>query len=256
MFERIETADESSFKEYHRHHFYEMLWFTEVEAGSSHSIDFEQYAIETHDVFILSPHQVHTMEVGTKKGFLIPIAIDFFESLFYFKTDLMMFPYFMKVKLNHATSQTLLQLIKLIEQEYQGQQRRELLEAYMQAFIIHLKQDQPPRHKQKDKVQTVLQMISVHFKTETEVDFYADQVHLSKRRINELMVEFTGQTVKQHILNRMIISAKRYMAVQDISIKEIAYELGFSSPAYFSRLFKLKTGFTPEEFRMKHTPKR
>ncbi|WP_437918004.1 helix-turn-helix domain-containing protein [Sphingobacterium sp. LRF_L2] len=253
LLERIESADESGFRDFHRHNFYEILWFTDVEHDSTHSIDFEQYAIQKNDVFILSPHQVHTMDVGAKKGFLLPIAIDFFESLFFLKTDLMIFPYFLKETLDQETSQTLLQLISLIEKEYSGLRRRELLEVYMQAFIIHLKPNKTLRSKHKDKVLTILQLINKHFKSEIEVDFYANEVHLSKRRINELMVEFTGQTVKQHIINRLVIAAKRYMGIQHLSMKEIAYELGFNSPAYFSRLFKSKTGFTPEEFKRKHT---
>ena len=82
LFERIESTNTSSFEGFHRHQFYEILWFTEVEKDGFHSIDFENYSIQPNDIFILSPHQVHTMEVGSKKGFLIPIAIDFFEKLF------------------------------------------------------------------------------------------------------------------------------------------------------------------------------
>lgn len=253
LLERIEKTDVGSFKDFHRHNFYEILWFTDMEENDWHSIDFERYTIQKNDVFILSQYQVHTMDVCVKKGYLIPIAIDLFESLFPAGTDLMVFPYFMKENLDKATSHTLLQLINLIESEYTGQRRLDLLKVYMQAFILHLNPNSNLRIKQKDRIVTILQLINEHFKSEGEVDFYANTVHLSKRRLNELMVEFTGQTVKQHLINRLIIAAKRALTVQQLSMKEIAYDLGFNSPAYFSRLFKQKIGFTPDEFRTTNT---
>ncbi len=253
LLERIETAAVSSFEGYHRHHFYEILWFTDVEKKAFHSIDFENYPIKSNDVFILSPHQIHTMDVGIKKGFLIPIAIDFFESLFTVDSDLLSFPYFVKESLSAQTLRSLSQLTSLIEVEYKAQRRRPLLEAYMRAFIILL-QPNNERAKQKnnasqEKVVRILQLVNQHFKTEKEVDFYAKSVNLSKRRVNEIMVKHTGKTVKQHLIDQLVIEAKRYMSFESLSLKEIAYDLGFNDPAYFSRLFKNKTGYNPDQFR-------
>lgn len=255
LLERIETADVDSFEGFHRHQFYEILWFTSVEKEEWHSIDFERYDIQKNDIYILSPHQVHTMNVGSKKGFLIPIAVDFFESLFTLDSNLLGFPYFFKETLSTENTQTLSQLITLIEIEYHGKRRRNLLEAYMRAFVILLKPNNErvnqKNNTNEEKVVRILQLINLHFKTEKEVDFYAKAIHLSKRRINEIMVKHTGCTVKQHIVNQIIIESKRYMAIQHLSLKEIAYELGFNDPAYFSRLFKNKTKYSPEQFRAK-----
>ncbi|PRD54665.1 helix-turn-helix domain-containing protein [Sphingobacterium gobiense] len=254
LFERIELADISSFRDFHRHNFYEILWFTEVEENASHSIDFKPYPINSSDIFILSPHQVHIMEVKGKRGFLIPVAIDFFESLFELETNLLVAPYFLKVSLPTDLSETLLQLTTLIEIEYKGKRRRDLLEAYMRAFFILLK---PNGEKSKyndantQKVIQILDLVRRHFKVQREVQFYAQSVHLSKRRVNELMVSHTGQTVKEHIINQLIIASKRSITKPESSIKEIAYGLGFNDPAYFSRLFKAKTGLSPQEYRQK-----
>ena len=250
---RIETANPSSFEGLHRHHFYEILWFTDVEENAIHSIDFENYSIQSNDVFILSPHQVHTMDVGSKKGFLIPISIDFFESLFTLDSDLLTFPYFVKESLDNESFQSLIQLIPLIDLEYNGLRRRDLLEAYMKAFVILLKPNNDKSNQKnkanQEKIVRILELVNVHYKSEKEVDFYAKAVNLSKRRVNEIMVENTGKTVKQHLIDQIVIEAKRYMSVEQLSLKEISYELGFNDPAYFSRLFKSKTGLNPEQFR-------
>ena len=54
------------------------------------------------------------------------------------------------------------------------------------------------------------------------------------------------------IKNRIILEAKRLLAYTAMSSKEIAYELGYDDPAYFSRLFFIKTGDSPSGFRTKY----
>ena len=54
---------------------------------------------------------------------------------------------------------------------------------------------------------------------------------------------------KINILDQLIELAKKNLSDSDTSVSEIAYELGFEYPQYFSRLFKLKTGMTPVQFR-------
>jgi AraC-like DNA-binding protein len=58
--------------------------------------------------------------------------------------------------------------------------------------------------------------------------------------LNRLVKEFTGQTPKEYISNRIILEAKRCLFHHNMPIKELAYRLGFSDPDYFSRLFRKK----------------
>jgi AraC family transcriptional activator of pobA len=59
----------------------------------------------------------------------------------------------------------------------------------------------------------------------------------------------TGQNTQQHIHNRLIEKAKEILTTTNLSVSEIAYQLGFEYPQSFSKLFKIKTKFTPLEFR-------
>ena len=250
--ERIEKADPEIFAGYHRHDFYEILWFTNLYAKDEHTIDFVSYSIRPHDIYILSPHQIHMMEVGDKTGFLIPISKDIFESVFSVESRLLSFPYFLKVSLGEKQADTLFRLMLLIEEEYHTDRRRMLLKAYLQAFMIHLQDSSDiysgSRDKNKEKVIQILSLIRKNYKIEKEIGFYASSVNLSKRRVNEIITASTGRTVKQHISNHLIIEAKRYIGLGQFSFKEIAYELGFSDPSYFSRFFKSKTGLQPDQF--------
>ncbi len=249
ILEKIEGADESNFTGYHRHHFYEILWFTDTGSGETHSIDFEDYTISPNQVYILTPNQVHTMEIGTKKGFLLAVSPEVFNRFFQLSRVLLIKPYFAVQTLADDVAEVLKNLMALIEKEYTESKRQNLLEAYLAAFFIHIATGLTQPGSKDSKVSEVLNLIEKHFVAQKEVAFYADAINLSIRRTNEIVVASTGMTVKQLIINRSITEAKRYIAFDTMSLKEIAYQLGFSDPAYFSRIFKQKTGKTPEQFR-------
>ena len=63
------------------------------------------------------------------------------------------------------------------------------------------------------------------------------------------MKSLTGQSTQQHIHEKLIEKAKEKLSTTNLSVSEIAYELGFNHPQSFSKLFKNKTNFSPLEFR-------
>ncbi|MEN9510786.1 MAG: hypothetical protein RLZZ370_605 [Bacteroidota bacterium] len=77
----------------------------------------------------------------------------------------------------------------------------------------------------------------------------AGQVHLSPSYLSDLLKKETGLNAQDHIHYFVIEQAKHILIETNQSVSEIAYSLGFEYPQYFSRLFKLKTGKTPMEFR-------
>ena len=81
------------------------------------------------------------------------------------------------------------------------------------------------------------------------VKYLAEQVHLSPNYLSELLKRETGINAQDHIHYMIIEEAKNILLHTNLSMSEIAYSLGFEYPQYFSKLFKLKTGKTPVEFR-------
>ena len=77
----------------------------------------------------------------------------------------------------------------------------------------------------------------------------AGQLNVSPGYLSSLLKVLTGQNTQQHIHNKLIEKAKEKLAATDLSVSEIAYELGFEHPQSFSRLFKIKTKLSPLEFR-------
>lgn len=81
------------------------------------------------------------------------------------------------------------------------------------------------------------------------VQYLSEQLHLSPSYLGDMLRSLTGQNAQQHIQNKLIEKAKEKLSTSDLSVSEIAYELGFEYAQSFSRLFKTKTTLSPLEFR-------
>lgn len=81
------------------------------------------------------------------------------------------------------------------------------------------------------------------------VQHVADNLNVSPSYLNSLLRTLTRQNTQQHIHNKLIEKAKEKLSTTNLSVSEIAYELGFEYSQAFSRLFKSKTNVSPLEFR-------
>ncbi len=81
------------------------------------------------------------------------------------------------------------------------------------------------------------------------VQFLSDQLHISTGYLSDMLRSLIGKSAQQYIHEKLIEKAKERLITTDLTIAEIAYELGFEHPQSFSKLFKIKTNLTPLEFR-------
>lgn len=81
------------------------------------------------------------------------------------------------------------------------------------------------------------------------VHYIAENLNVSPNYLSGLLKLHTGQSTQQHIHNKLIEKAKEKLSTTDLSISEIAFELGFEHQQSFSKLFKTKTNVSPLEFR-------
>jgi AraC family transcriptional activator of pobA len=81
------------------------------------------------------------------------------------------------------------------------------------------------------------------------VQSIAATLNLSSKYLGSLLKQVTGQTTQQLIHEKLIDKAKEKLSTTDLSVSEIAYELGFEHSQSFSKLFKTKTRQSPLEFR-------
>lgn len=107
-----------------------------------------------------------------------------------------------------------------------------------------------------DILQKLEEILNNYFNQEKSVNLgmpkvqqIAEKLNISSSYLSDLLRTLTGQNAQQHIQNRIIEKAKELLTTTNLSVTEIAYELGFEHSQSFSKLFKKKTNVTPMEFR-------
>lgn len=82
------------------------------------------------------------------------------------------------------------------------------------------------------------------------VKYLADKVCLSPNYLSDLLKKETGMNAQDHIHSHLIKEAQYLLTSTNKSVSELAFDLGFDYPQYFFRLFKQKTGVTPNAYRV------
>ena len=81
------------------------------------------------------------------------------------------------------------------------------------------------------------------------VAYCAGELNLSPNYFGDLIKKETGQSAQEYIQAKVIDVAKEKIFDTSKSVSQIAYDLGFKYPQHFSRLFKQRVGYTPNEYR-------
>ncbi len=141
----------------------------------------------------------------------------------------------------------------LLEQEYQTVTNSYLIvKALLKVFLLKLMQVKEQQFTSHDvnqkRVYAFFMLLENHYQEVRNIEFYAEQLGISPKRLNQILKENLDKTGMQLIHDRVILEAKRNIIHSERTIKEIAYHLNFSDRPYFSRFFKKQTGQTPEEF--------
>lgn len=84
------------------------------------------------------------------------------------------------------------------------------------------------------------------------IEHLAEKLSVSQRYLSDTLKKETGKTTTEHLHLYLINEAKNILLDPKKTVSEVAYELGFEYPPYFSRLFKKKEGMSPTEFREKY----
>ena len=79
--------------------------------------------------------------------------------------------------------------------------------------------------------------------------YLANSLNISPNYLGSLLKNITGQTTQNHIHNKLIEKAKEKLSITELTVAEIAFQLGFEHPQSFNKLFKSKTNTSPLEFR-------
>ena len=94
-----------------------------------------------------------------------------------------------------------------------------------------------------------LKLVEDNYRKHLTVQQYAEQMAMSPARLNRLCKNFSDKPAQEVIHARLVLEAQRLLTYTSATSAEVAYELGFQDPAYFTRFFRKRTGQTPSAFR-------
>ncbi|PWJ44611.1 AraC family transcriptional regulator [Sediminitomix flava] len=248
----------------HRHEYYTILW-TQKGKGT-HLIDFESYQMAPNFIFFVSPHQVHQVvaEQGMQ-GYVLTFSQEFIQLngiSEHFISHLKIFRNSNEnppLEIDEEKAQKLQFFIDemLQLQIHANEFNYAALGAYLKLFLIECNQScnltidnsNTSLVKGKELVQQFKNLLEVHFSKEHKVQFYAEQMFITAKYLNEVLVKYTSTKAKEFIQDRIILEAKRMIHFSDENNKEIAFALGFEDPAHLSKMFKKCTDMSMTEFR-------
>ena len=249
----------------HLHDFYSIFWIDSGEA--IHATEFVEYSLNADTILFVPPGLKHRMYIDKSVGgTYILFNEDFIQynrknhvplkeyRLFNnsdFKSLITVAPE-KREKLNNITGLILDELQN--SDDYSQDIVLNLLHLFLlESRRIFDQQNQSPKEEPDTTPDTTIikfkQLIEENFTREKNVSPYAEMLNINPSCLNELTKRTTGITAGELIRNRVIDETKKLLYSSSISGKEIAFQLGFDDPAYFSRFFRKYTGLTLKEFR-------
>jgi len=209
-------------------------------------------------IYLIPPYRVHQLNKAGKNGVLLSFKQELLEDedkeflLDLFKAFNVQGE-FSCLQLTPEEATGLASVYALLEQEYQTVTNSYLIvKALLKVFLLKLMQVKEQQFTSHDvnqkRVYAFFMLLENHYQEVRNIEFYAEQLGISPKRLNQILKENLDKTGMQLIHDRVILEAKRNIIHSERTIKEIAYHLNFSDRPYFSRFFKKQTGQTPEEF--------
>lgn len=241
----------------HKHNFYHLVFITKGKGW--HEIDFKRHAVKSGAMFFMIPAQVHSWSMSKDT---CGIVLEF-ENLSMFSGDEAFVltealrPSVDYLALTGETKKEFQDLCETMLREYESEKKdfEMILRLNLAELIILFSRaitNKPAKVSRISKFREEFnELIEKNYKTHHSVEFYAKTMGVATKSLTAKVNRNLGKNVREIIQDRCILESKRLLAYSDLSVSEIAIELGFEDPNYFTRFFKLKTKTNPGKFREK-----
>ncbi len=237
-------------------------FFVFVENGSlSHKVDLKDLAITSGQLFFVLPNQIHAAP-SKKQDTLECFKMSFDQNC------LALLPKQFLFLLNPLNAQIisfdndskqrvklLFEILNKILHSETEQKDAEIILAHLNSLLTELNTAYfKSVTKEKSEPSKLSKYIAFKIAVETNlteqhsIHSIADNLSISTNNLYNIVKAFSGVSPKEFITNRLMLEAQRKLFYSETSVKELAYELGFSDPDYFSKLFKKNTGKSVTQF--------
>ena len=242
--------------------YFEIIWVTR--GAGLYRVDMQQFGIRPNQLFCVRPGEIHLIESGEDlEGYVISFTRSFL-GLSDMDPDLVhpggiyqLFERCKAVQVKNDSIADMALIMEILLKEYNNLDlfRQELLKRYFRIFLIYLSRQFEENSllvtqtRSLGLVQRFMELLNANFKEMRMVADYARELAVTPNYLNENIKKATGYPASYHIRQRIALEAKRQAAYSDVCMKEIAYHLGFSDSAHFSKFFKNTTGMNFTDFK-------
>jgi AraC family transcriptional activator of pobA len=246
----------------HKHNYFVIIWV--LNGSGQHLIDLDKHEITNHTAYCISPGQVHLLKANEDtEGYVISFTSEFLclnEANFdlIFNTGLFYnFTHSPIISVTPDMAEEMEAVVQKIEKEFKNYYllRSEIIREYLKIFMIYLTRqfkktsDNEHHSRNVELVQNFIASLEKNFASKKMVSDYAAELSVTPNYLNEIVKKVSGFSVSDHIKRRVVLEAKRHILYLDVSMKEIAYSLGFDDLAHFSKYFKSATGMNFSDFK-------
>jgi AraC-like DNA-binding protein len=238
--------------------------------GCTIKVDFTIYHTDGPALFFISPNQVLSIEglcAGT--GYFIFYNRDFYCIQIHDEEvacDGLLYNNINNMPMTAVPAEEAVfidYLFTQLEDEFRFKEssHEEMLRTYLKQLLIkstrrwkqqHLGGALTDQNNDPNAFRRFTQLVEAHYKEKHTVADYADLMLVAPKTLTHTFKRMNLPPPNEVIKNRIILEAKRLLVHTNMTAKEIAYELGYDDPAYFSRLFFIKTGDSPLVFKAKY----
>ncbi len=247
----------------HRIRFYAILLILEGEGV--HYIDFKKYPYQKGSIIFISKEQVHAFEKNMERdAFFLLFTEEFLErgsNNSNLMQQLSLYNYNLYppvINLTEEQTNSFAALTEYMQFESDAPDdllTEEILHSTLRVFLCIAERIRKEnrklssRSKYHEEYVQFKKLLQTHILKSRKVQFYADALLISTKKLNRITQELLGQSAKQHINDFLIIEIKRLLMNTSLTITEIGYQSGFEETTNFVKYFKKLTDMRPSEFR-------
>ncbi len=223
-------------------------------------VDGQDFMLDAHDILTITSGQVHhIVEAVDAQGYMLTFTYDYFckddnDIELVFQNGL--FCHFDENEVIHIPEHTAIELhLQHIAKELSEQPYQYLLTIHsrIELILVAINRAKIERGDEIWKPDALflkfLDLVRADFNHNDSLDHFAGKLGTTEQKLNEQAKLHAGKTAQMVFHGLIASEAKRLLIYENLTIKEIAFQLGFNDPFYFSNFFKKHTGLSPSAFR-------
>jgi len=239
----------------HRHDFQEVIIITR--GGASHRIDWEDHHLDGPHAVLVAQGKVHVFRTlpGTR-GWVLEFAPEILP-----RTSSWLFSHFFAlthVPLEDEPCRKRVQALCGLMEELQEEAGQGEGTVYLLAALLSMLdglvqratlQGRPDRSSDFHLLKEFMGQLDAHYQVEKEPAFYAQRLRVNPRRLAAVCRKLMGRTPSGLLEERCMVEAKRFLVQSELTVQQIAFQLGYEDPSYFTKVFRKVVRTTPRSFR-------